>query len=285
MKINTLITDKHEYLEKLNIIANYPKKLYKIGQIPEKNTTTIAIVGSRKPTPYGREVAEMLATELSQHNIVIVSGLALGIDGIAHRAALRAGGVTLAVLAHGLDTIYPTTHKTLGEQIVQNKGALLSEYAPGIPPLPHQFLARNRIVSGLADAVIIVEAAARSGTLSTAAHALDQGREVFAVPGNITNPLSAGCNALIKQGALPVTSTQDILEIIRPTYTPTQTQFALGDTQEEKTILQLLAEGQRDGDVLLENSLLDPDIFNQTLTMLEIKGLIKPLGANQWTLR
>ncbi len=285
MKINTLITDKHEYLEKLNIIANYPKKLYKIGEIPEKNTTTVAIVGSRKPTPYGREVTEMLATELSQHNIVIVSGLALGIDGIAHRSTLRAGGTTLAVLAHGLDSIYPTSHKALAEQIVQNKGALLSEYAPGVPALPHQFLARNRIVSGLADAVVVVEAAARSGTLSTAAHALDQGREVFAVPGNITNPLSAGCNALIKQGALPVTSTQDILEIIRPTYTPTQTQFALGDTQEEKTILQLLAEGQRDGDILLENSLLNPDIFSQTLTMLEIKGLIQPLGANQWTLR
>lgn len=285
MKINTLITDKHEYLKKLNIVANYPKKLYKIGEIPEKNTTTVAIVGSRKPTPYGREVTEMLATELSQHNIVVVSGLALGIDGIAHRATLRAGGITLAVLAHGLDNVYPTSHKALAEQIVQNKGALLSEYAPGVPALPHQFLARNRIVSGLADAVIVVEAAARSGTLSTAAHALDQGREVFAVPGNITNPLSAGCNALIKQGALPVTSTQDILEIIRPTHTPTQTQFALGDTQEEKTILQLLAQGQRDGDMLLENSLLNPDIFSQTLTMLEIKGLIKPLGANQWTLR
>ena len=285
MKINTITTDKEEYLQRSLHIADFPKKLYILGKLPSKNIPTIAIVGSRKPTQYGREVTEKLASELARAGVVVISGLALGVDSIAHRATLEAKGTTIAVLANGLDTIYPRNHQDLAKKIVENGGSILSEYKPGTPPLPFRFLERNRIVSGIADGIVVVEAAIRSGTLSTATHALNQNKEVFAVPGNITSPLSAGCNALIKQGAIPVTKVEDILEIITPNYKAEQTQFILGDTTEEVSILQLLQKGLRDGDELLEKSGLEPTTFNQTITMLEIKGMVKPLGANQWTLK
>lgn len=285
MKINRIDTEKEEYLQRSIGLDDFPKKLYILGNLPKKNIPTIAIVGSRKPTQYGREVTERLAGDLARAGVVVISGLALGIDSIAHRATLEASGITIAVLANGLDTIYPRNHQALARQIVENDGAILSEYESGTPPLPFRFLQRNRIVSGLADGIVVVEAATRSGTLSTAAHALDQNKEVFAVPGNITSPLSSGCNALIKQGATPVTDTKDILDIIVPSDKTEQTQFILGDTPEEVSILQLLQSGLRDGDELLQKTKLDPTTFNQTLTMLEIKGMIKPLGANRWTIR
>src|SRR5207253_2218315 len=150
--------------------------------------------------------------------------------GIAHRAALEAGGTTIAVLANGLPQIYPATHKDLADQIVQAGGAIVSEYDPETSALSYQFLQRNRIVSGLSDAIIITEAAARSGTLNTAMHALEQGKEVFVVPGNITSPLSAGCNTLLKQGARVATSAEDILEIIAPELLQAQTSLALGNS-------------------------------------------------------
>ena len=187
------------------------------------------------------------------------------------------------MLGNGLNTVYPSSHQDLAKKIIESGGALLSEYEPSMPPLPHQFLERNRLVSGLADAVVVVEAAVRSGTLSTATHALNQGREVFAVPGNITSPMSAGCNALIRQGATPVTSTQDILDVIAPEITE-QTSFILGDTPEEQTILNLLKSGIRDGEELLIKSKLDAQTFNQALSMLELKGIIKALGGNKWRL-
>ncbi|OGL32580.1 DNA protecting protein DprA [Candidatus Saccharibacteria bacterium RIFCSPHIGHO2_12_FULL_42_8] len=285
MKINRILTEKEQYLQRSIYLDDFPKKLYILGNLPEKNIPTIAIVGSRKTTQYGREVTERLASDLARAGVVIISGLALGIDSIAHRAALEAKGVTIAVLANGLDTIYPRNHQALARQIVENDGAILSEYKPGTPPLPFRFLERNRIVSGIADGIVVVEAATRSGTLSTAAHALNQNKEVFAVPGNITSPLSSGCNALIKQGATPVTKVEDILEIIAPNSKAEQTQFILGDTPEEVSVLQLLQKGLRDGDELLQQTKLEPVVFNQTLTMLEIKGQIKPLGGNQWTLK
>lgn len=285
MKINTISTEKQIFLQRSLDIDDFPKKLYILGKLPEKKIPTIAIVGSRKPSQYGREVTEMLATELSRQGVVIVSGLALGVDSIAHRATLAAGGTTIAVLANGLDTIYPRNHKHLSDQIIENGGAILSEYTPETPPLPFRFLERNRIVSGIADGVVVVEAATRSGTLSTATHALHQNKEVFAVPGNITSPLSAGCNALIKQGAIPVSCTQDILDIVAPTQKVKQAQFVLGDTPEEMSLLKLLQSGLRDGDDLQMESQIEPVVFNQTLTMLEIKGMVKSLGANQWTLK
>ena len=284
MKINTISPEKQSYLQIVSAIAKPPKKLHFIGKLPENRVETVAIVGTRKPTAYGKEVAHQLAYDLAKHGVIVISGLALGIDSIAHRAALEANGTTLAVLANGVDKPYPTSHTNLAREILKSGGALISEYEPGTPPLPHQFLARNRIVSGLADAVIVVEAAQRSGTLSTVNHALEQGKDVFAVPGNITSPLSAGCNALIKQGAQPITSADDVLQILKPQFKKEHSQIFV-DTPTEQTILDLLQQGVRDGDELLEKSELNASEFNQTLSMLEIKGIVRALGANQWTVK
>jgi DNA processing protein len=285
MKINSISPQKHKYLQIINTIAKVPETLYFIGNLPTDRQPTVAIVGTRKPTAYGKEVTYQLAYELAKRGVVIISGLALGIDGVAHRGVLDAGGTTIAVLACGLDTMYPAAHKNLADEIIKSGGAIISEYAPDVEARDFQFLARNRIVSGLSDAVIVTEAAIRSGTLATVHHALDQGREVFAVPGNITSPLSAGCNALIKQGAAPVTSFDDILEIIAPDLLTAQQSLALGNNPLETKIIELLQSGVRDGDQLLGESSADASDFSQALTMMEINGVIRSLGGNQWTLK
>ncbi len=285
MNINKISPLKHKYLQIIDTIDKSPKKLYFIGKLPESRRPSVAIVGSRKPTAYGREVTYRIANELASRGIIIISGLAIGVDGIAHRAALDAGGVTLAVLGNSVDIIYPATHKELSEDILKNGGAIISEYEPVTPARDFQFLDRNRIVSGLSDAVIVTEAAARSGTLSTVMHALSQGREVFVVPGNITSPLSVGCNNLIKQGAHPITCAEDVIEVIAPELLRPQSSLALGSTPLESKIISLLQSGIRNGDEL--QSLADAKIseFSTTLTMLEISGTIRPLGGNQWTLK
>ena len=285
MKINSISPLKHKYLQIINTIAKCPKKLYFIGELPDSRMPTVAIVGTRKPTAYGREVTYQLAYDLAKQGIVVISGLALGVDGIVHRAALDAGGTTIAILANGLDTIYPASHRALATGILKAGGAIVSEYEPGILPRDFQFLARNRIVSGLSDAVIVTEAARRSGTLATVNHALEQGREVFAVPGNITSPLSVGCNVLIKQGATPITSAEDVIEIIAPDLLESQQSLALGNSPLETKIIQLIQSGIRDGDQLLEQSEANISEFSQTLSMMEITGTVRALGGNQWTLR
>lgn len=286
MKINKISPDRNRYINILTSVETPPKQIYYIGTLPAKRQPTVAIVGTRKPTTYGKEVATKLAYELAQRGVIIVSGLALGIDAIAHRACLDAGGTTLAVLGNGLHKIYPHTNRALGERIVNQGGAVLSEFEEGIEPLPFNFLKRNRIVSGLADVVVIIEAASRSGTLNTAMHALNQGREVCAVPGNITSPLSAGCNGLIRQGATPVTSSADILELLALSSpeTTTQASLPLGTTPLETRIISLLQEGVRDGNELQQKSGASPSEFSSALTMLEIAGTITALGANQWRL-
>lgn len=292
MKINRIRPDEHIFTQRLVDIADSPKSLYYIGALPEKAAPVVAIVGTRKPTKYGTEVTERLAYDLAKQGVVIVSGLALGVDGLAHRAALEAGGITIGVVVNELPDISPRTNVQLAKQIIASGGAIMSEWGEGDGAIINKwsFLARNRLVSGLSDAVIITEAAAKSGTLNTAGHALTQGRDVFAVPGNITSPLSEGCNALLKQGATPVTEARDILEVIAPELLrkgrkSTQTALPLGDTPAENAILQLISTGVRDGDQLQQQSKLTAAEFATALTMLEINGMIKPLGANQWTLR
>lgn len=285
MKINRATPEKHKYLHLLGVIPTPPAAIYFTGRLPAERVPSVAIVGTRKPTAYGKEVAHSLAFELAKRGVVIISGLALGTDAIAHRAALEAGGTTIAVLANSVDTIYPRSHTALADEIIANDGAVLSEYEPPRDARSYQFLARNRIVSGLSDAIVIVEAAARSGTLSTATHALDQGKEVFVVPGNITSPLSAGCNALLKQGAHPVTQVEDVLEVIAPELLAPQTMLPLGSTPLESKIIELLQAGIRDGDALQQNAGVTPSEFSQAITMMEINGTIRALGANQWALR
>ena len=283
MESKRIITDGDEYLSTLKELAVSPRSLYVSGELPPMRKVSVAIVGTRRPTAYGKEVTYRFAYDLAKRGVVIISGLALGVDAIAHKAALDAGGVTIAVQANGLDLIYPSVNQGLARKIVE-KGAIISEYEPGVPARKHQFLARNRLVSGLADAVIVTEAAARSGTLSTVSHALDQNREVFAVPGNITSLLSVGPNRLIQQGAHPALSADDVLEIIAPHLLQEQVSLALGNTPEEIAILKLLQSGIRSGDELQRLSGMGVSEFSQTLSMLEIQGAIRGLGANQWTL-
>lgn len=285
MKINYIVPNKHKYLQILEHIDKPVERLYYLGTLPETRRPTLAIVGSRKPTRYGTEVTERFAFELASKGVVIVSGLALGVDAIAHRAALDAHGTTLAVLANALPEISPHTNRELGERIVREGGAILSETGEDEPLGKWSFLYRNRIVSGLSDAILITEAGARSGTLNTAAHALAQGKEVFVIPGNITSPLSAGCNNLLKQGAIPVTSPDDILEIIAPDLLSPQASLALGSNSLETEIIQLLQGGIRDGDDIQSQLKIDASELAGALTMLELTGTIRSLGANQWTLR
>jgi DNA processing protein len=285
MKINSISPQNHKYLQIIESIAKVPEILHFIGNLPNTRRPTVAIVGTRKPTSYGKEVTYQLAYDLAKKGVVIISGLALGIDGIAHRGALDAGGTTIAVLACGVDRLYPAAHKGLADDIIKSGGAIISEYEPGTEARDFHFLARNRIVSGLSDAIIVTEAAARSGTLATVHHALEQGREVFVVPGNISSPLSAGCNALIKQGALPITCAEDVLEVIAPDLLSPQQSLALGNNPLETKIIQLIQSGIRDGDQLQQESGVSSSDFSQALSMMEINGTLRALGGNQWTLR
>lgn len=292
MKINRITPDQHDFTAKLAEISDAPRQICYIGSLPEGNPPVVAIVGTRKPTTYGREMTQRLAYDLAKRGVVVISGLALGVDAIAHEAALEAGGTTMGVVINELPDISPKTNIGLARRMVASGGAVMSEWGEGDGALMHKvsFLRRNRLVSGLADAVIITEAAAKSGTLNTAAHALNQGREVFVVPGNVTSPLSEGCNGLLKQGAAPVTEARDILEVIAPHLIASkkrsgQISLPLGDTPAENAILKLIASGVRDGEKIQQQSDLSASDYATALTMLEINGLIKPLGANQWTIR
>ena len=285
MKINAITPDKHEYLKILSSIAKPPKRLNYIGVFPKKRRPTVAIIGTRKPTAYGKEVTTKIASELAAKGVVVVSGLALGVDGLAHKAALEAGGTTLAVLGCGLPRIYPSAHQQLAKEIVEKDGAIISEYKTDELARPHYFLERNRIVSGLADAIIITEAASRSGTLNTAAHALEQGKEIFVVPGNITSAMSLGCNYLLKQGATPLIHSDDVLEMIAPDLLKPQTSLALGSTPTEQNVIKALQSGLRDGDEIQKKLEVSATELSTALTMLEINGIIRNLGANQWALR
>lgn len=282
MKINSISTNSAAFPEKITTIPNAPTKLYVCGTLPVAATPCVAIVGTRKPTAYGRTVTEQLAGGLASRGVCIISGLALGIDSIAHQAALSGGGQTVAVLPSSVDRPYPRTHHRLAEAIITGGGALLSEYTHNPSPSKWHFLARNRLVSGLSDALIVTEATVRSGTMSTVAHALAQGRDVYAVPGPITSPSSAGCNQLISQGAVPIIDVEAFLTDIAPRPTEQNPQFTYDDY--EATIVNLLQEGVADGEQLQEKSRLEPALFHQTMTMLEIRGAIKALGGNQWRL-
>jgi DNA processing protein len=283
-KVKTLTPKSPLYLSMLQHIADPPRQLYYRGNLEDTLAQPrLAIVGSRKVSAYGKSVTAKLGREAAEQGITIVSGLALGVDGLAHQAALEAGGKTIAVLPSGLDKIYPATHHQLAERILKQGGALISEYPFGSEPYKNNFIARNRIVSGISDAVLITEAAIKSGSLHTANFALEQGRTVMAVPGNITSELSAGTNNLIKIGANPVTEIRDILAAM-DLQQKTKKAMTLGTNQEEVAILELIQRGVSDASELLHHSELAPQIFNQTLTMLEITGKIRPLGAGHWSI-
>lgn len=290
-KINEIRPLEADFTEVLASIALMPEMLYFYGKMPENVVKTVAIVGSRHNTKYGEEVAYKMSYELAKRGVIIVSGLAFGIDSIAHRAALDAGGTTVAILGTPINEIYPRAHLSLAKEILEKGGMIMSEYAPKAKCYPDSssFLQRNRIISGLSDVVVVIEAAERSGSLNTASHALEQGKEIFAVPGNITNPYSVGCNKLIKQGATPYTELDDILRVLFPEQflkkRSKKSQLLLfGDSEEETKILQALMGGLRNGEEIISKTSLSVGVFNETITLLEIKGIVQSLGTNRWTL-
>lgn len=274
--------------EKLRQIPSPPKQLFVEGNLTGLlDRPAVAIVGSRKVSSYGRTVTEQLARELAGQGIVIVSGLAFGVDSIAHQAALDAGGLAIAVLPTPLERISPVSHRGLARQIVEQGGALVSEYPSGAEIRVGNFVARNRIIAGLANGTIITEAALKSGSLHTARFALNAGREVMAVPGNINSVTSEGTNNLIKAGATPITCADDVLFCLKLKAGKAKqagTKAPTGANPAEQAILELLFNGTQDGSELQLRSELAAEDFNQTLTMLEITGKVRSLGANQWTL-
>ena len=287
MKINQIRPLEANFTEVLASIALMPKTLYYYGKIPEKRVPTVAIVGARRNTDYGYEVAYNTAYELARRGILIISGLALGIDSIAHRGALDAGGVTIGVLGTPIERIYPLRHRALAEEMVEKGGAVMSEYKLGDNmDWKASFLYRNRLISGLADVVIVVEAAERSGSLNTAMHAIEQGRELFAVPGDISRVTSQGCNRLIMQGAQPFTRVEDVLAVLFPEEASSGSskhkRAISGDTDAETAILRLLDSGVRDGEEVISSLSIEAAEFNRTITLLEIKGRVRGLGANRW---
>lgn len=285
MKVKKITLDDSAYPSVLRTIPSPPKELYYLGLPPEEwlLRPRVAIVGSRGVTPYGRTVTEQLAKQLAERGVAIVSGLALGVDAIAHEAATGQGnGPHLAVLANGLDEIYPASNTRLAQRLLEQGGAIISEYPVGTPSFKQHFIARNRIVAGLAQALLIVEASDKSGTLHTARFALEQGRDVLVVPGNITSPHSVGCNNLIKAGAAPVTGVEDILHVLGAGNLAHTTYVHKGENADEQAILDLLYQGMSDGYQLLLRTQLAPNVFTQTLTMLELSGKIHPLGNNHW---
>ena len=233
-------------------------------------STAVAIVGARACSAYGSAVARMLGRELAAAGAVVVSGLARGVDAEAHRGALEAGGNTVGVLGCGIDRDYPAAHSELARRVGE-LGLVISEYAPGVGPAPWRFPARNRIIAGLARATVVVEAREASGALITADFALEEGREVFAVPGEITSALSAGTNALLRLGATPLTSAADVLESlgIAPPEAPS---LELG--ADAATLLALLADGPASADALTRASGLDAGAVGAALVELELAGVI-----------
>lgn len=286
MKINKVTKLQHKhYPAYLREIAYPPKELFYIGEPLIDYLPAVTIVGSRKLTSYGKEITYKLAYELAKQGVTIISGLALGADGVAHQAALDAGGKTIAVLACGLNNIYPTSHRNLAINILKNKGTIISEYQEGTPALKQNFIARNRLVAALSDLTIITEAAEASGSLITANFALEQNKQIGAVPGPITSNLSVGTNNLLKSGAHVVTGFKDVLDILGWQLNEKIEIEVFGDTKEEQIIIDIMKQGITELDQIQIKSKLDPAVFSQTITMLEISDKIRPLGAAHWTLK
>lgn len=277
----TIYSDK--YPEKLKEIIEPPFVLFTKGDLELLNTKSVAIVGTRKPTAYGRSVTKEISSCLAKNDIAIVSGMALGVDTIAHESALEVDGKTIAVLGSGFNYIYPSQNFELSK-IIQNKGLLVTEYRPSMEPRPYNFPVRNRIIAGLADAIVITEAGEKSGSLHTKEYALDCGRDVYAVPGSIYGEQSKGTNNLIKSGqAICLTNVNDILQDFN--LKPVQNKKK--DIQldiSESAIVNLLEDGEKHFDEISTKCKIDAKTLNSYLTRLQIRGIIKKLGGNYYSL-
>lgn len=279
--INYLCYGEQDYPDKLKNIKNPPPVIYKKG-VCDFSRPAVALVGSRRCTAYGREVAEKLSYKLDQHNITVVSGMARGIDSCSHRGALKGEGNTAAVLGSGLDVVYPPENEKLYSEIA-DRGAVISEFPLGTKPRSENFPSRNRIISGLAEGTVVIEAAEQSGSLITAELAHSQGRTVFAVPGNINRPTSRGCNTLLTEYALPVTRLEDILDNIfqekkidsrSETKKDKQKKYIQLNKQEEKVLHTLQDKGELHVSEIAESCSIKIEKLNSLLLELEIKGLV-----------
>jgi DNA processing protein len=264
-----------------------PLVLYVKGEIMEEDRFALAVIGSRKPTEYGKNVAEKLAQELASRGFTVVSGLARGIDSAAHKGSIRCGGRSIAVLGSGIDVPYPPENRGLMERLTQS-GAVVSEFPPGTPPLGGNFPRRNRIISGISMGVVVVEAGVKSGALITANYALEQGKDVFAVPGNISSPESDGTNKLIKDGAKVVTTADDIVEELAPQLKgfirKAREKEAVSVSGDEQALCAIMGREPLHVDVISRKSGLTASKTLAMLLGLELKGIVRQTGGKKFHL-
>mgnify|MGYP000016285402 CR=1 FL=1 len=265
-----------------------PTRLFLRGQLPK--TPGVAVVGTRRITPYGRACTELLVRELVRLGVPVVSGLALGIDGVAHETAVEGGGMTVAIIGGGIDdrSISPSSHAGLAKRILESGGAIMSEYPPGAPSLPHHFPERNRLIAALSRAVLVIEAPHKSGAMITAKLALDMGREVWAVPGAITQENSQGPNELIRNGATPINGPDDLAQALGFEVRNGGRQGRLFPMEDlpppERAVAEKLATGIDTADALSRALQLSVTAVSGVLTALELKGLVRSVGGGRYTL-
>lgn len=287
MNIHKIKQNAGAYPQKLREISSPPQQLFSVGDsslLDIEDGVYVAIVGTRSPSMYGHEMTYKIASELAAAGVIIISGLALGTDALAHKAAVDQGMPTIAVQARGMDKIYPTENEKLGKQILEYGGLIISEYPAGTEAYKQNFIARNRIVSGLSDGVLITEAAAKSGTVHTAKFARDQNKRMMAIPGNINSFKSAGTNNLIRDGATLITGASDVL--LELGYkSGISNKPVIADSREEGIILDLLREGVQMSEELIARSGLSASEFANIITLMEIAGKVYNLGAGNWTVR
>lgn len=283
--IRILTIKDNEYPSLLKTIHDPPPLLFVDGYLPPQEAAHLAVVGSRKASSYGIRVANSLTEELSRAGLVIVSGLAYGIDEAAHRATIKTDGVTVAVLGCGLLNIGTTRQRYLAKEIKEHGGAIVSEFPLRTPGLPHNYPFRNRVVSGMSHGTLVIEATERSGSLITARSALEQGRDVFAVPGPITAETSVGTNNLIKMGAFPTTNATDVLDVLSIEGVQYLTKpKPVADSKEEELILDLLSKTPIHIDELIRRTQMESKTVASTLALMEMKGRAHQIGGMYYVL-
>ena len=284
--VSLLTWDSENYPSYLREVDGAPPVLYVHGSLEEIDRWAVAVVGTRRLTVYGRQVTQELVTGLVLNGVTIISGLARGVDAVAHKTALEHGGRTIAVLGSGPDCIYPPENRALARQIVNGHGAVITEYGLGVQPDAKNFPPRNRIISGLSLGVVVVEAGERSGASITAKFANEQGRDVFAVPGNINSPASKGTNRLIQQGAKLITSVDDVLEELNLAMVleHSAVQLALPETPEEASLFEYLSAQPIHVDDLSRSTGLESSTVSSTLTLMELKGIVRQVGGMNYVM-
>ena len=278
--IQILTWEDEAYPQRLKEIDQPPPVLYVRGDYLPDDLFAVAIVGTRRVTAYGRQITEELAAFLAANGITVISGLARGVDAVAHQTALKSGGRTIGVLGSGVDKIYPPEHRAMAEKMME-QGAILSDYAPGTPPDASNFPPRNRIISGLSLAVVVIEAGETSGALITAEFAAEQGREIFAVPGSILAPQSKGTNKLIQNGALPLLSVHDLMQALNLTRMGEQkaARKIIPADETEARLMNVLGEEPRHVAEIRNQTALPIEKVSATLALMELKGMVRQVGG------